>query len=46
MIRRLAALFLGVVEFRRSITTRVIDEGWYDAGRELAHLVTFRRYER
>ena len=38
---------LGVWEFRSAWTTDV--SGWhilaYDRGRELAHLVTFRRFE-
>ena len=41
------AFLLGVWEFRSSWTTRVADaySHAYDAGRELAHRVTLRRYE-
>lgn len=39
------AFLLGVYEFRRSFTSRVENETAYDWGRELAHIVTLRRYE-
>lgn len=44
----LMAFLKGVREFRRSFTTHYDDDNlleWYDRGRELAHVVTLRRYE-
>lgn len=47
-IKRLKAFALGVVEFRSGLTTymppSLIDI--YDCGRELAHRVTFRHWDR
>jgi len=46
-IRHPRVALLGVREFRGSVTTHVHDNliESYDSGRELAHLVTMRRYE-
>jgi len=55
MIPRLKAFLLGMFEFRTSLTTGYYDADgepiWpltlaYDSGRELAHKITLRRYER
>ncbi len=49
LIDHLAAFFAGIVEFRRSLTTaypgRDDLNDAYEWGRELAHWVTFRKYE-
>jgi len=45
---RLKAFLLGVAEFRLSLTASYDDDGLmdaYDSGRELAHLLTLRRFE-
>jgi hypothetical protein len=46
-MKRLNAFWLGLQEFRRSVTTHfaadLIED--YDRGRELAHMLTLRRYE-
>ncbi len=46
-MKQIKTFFLGIMEFRRNATTHfdypLIE--WYDAGRELAHSLTFRRYE-
>lgn len=39
------AFLLGLLEFRRSFTSRVEHPDAYDAGRDLAHRLTFRRYD-
>lgn len=40
------AFFLGVVEFRHSITSNCDPHDFaYDCGRELAHRLTLRRFE-
>ena len=47
-MRYVAAFFRGVYEFRRSFTTGYNDYRLYEAydrGRELAHALTFRRFE-
>lgn len=47
-MNRLKAFFLGVVEFRLNCTTVFSDNDMgdaYDAGREWAHRLTFRRFE-
>ncbi len=49
MIRRVRAFLLGVLEFRSCYTTHFSE--WsamcaYDEGRELAHRLTLRRFER
>lgn len=44
----LKAFFLGMTEFRTSWTTSYDDDALmetYDRGRELAHALTFRRFE-
>lgn len=47
MFKRIKAFVLGVREFRSDFTTSydypLIE--WYDFGRELAHRVTFRRFD-
>ena len=48
-MKRLKAFFLGVVEFRLNCTTVFSDNDMgdaYDAGREWAHRLTFRRFDR
>jgi len=44
---RLRAFLLGVREFRTDLTSNPGEEliDSYDRGRELAHVLTFRRYE-
>ena len=39
------AFLLGMVEFRRSLTTRCEDDDAYEWGREWAHRLTFRAFE-
>jgi hypothetical protein len=40
------AFFTGLLEFRRLVTSAFEGhEDAYDTGRELAHRITFRRYE-
>ena len=44
----LKAFYLGIVEFRSSWTTHFFDyslQESYNLGRELAHRLTFRRFE-
>lgn len=45
---KIKAFFLGIKEFRSQMTTHydypVIL--WYDGGREIAHRITFRKFER
>lgn len=47
MIKRLKAFFIGIKEFRSGITTNpgadLIED--YDKGRDLAHRMTFRRWD-
>lgn len=48
MMRRLRAFFLGMIEFRTEFTTYFGDYDLieaYDSGRDLAHRLTFRRFE-
>ena len=48
-MKRIKAFFLGVVEFRLSFTTIIADNALqdaYDWGREWAHRLTLRRYDR
>jgi hypothetical protein len=48
MLKRLKAFLLGVKEFRTTFTTSYDDYDLmeaYDRGRELAHVVTLRRYD-
>ena len=46
MQHKLKAFFLGLSEFRQSFTTNCgIYDYYYDVGRELAHKLTFRRFE-
>lgn len=47
MLAKLRAFLLGVIEFRSDFTTNPGEDliGIYDAGRELAHRVTLRRFE-
>lgn len=45
---KIKAFILGVIEFKQTFTTYIADYALmvaYDAGRELAHRLTFRRYE-
>jgi hypothetical protein len=44
---RLRAFILGIREFRLGITTHFDDDliETYDRGRELAHRITFRRWD-
>lgn len=47
-IEKIKAFFKGMQEFRLTVTTHYDDYellDCYDAGRELAHRVTFRRFE-
>lgn len=47
-MRKLRAFILGITEFRTSWTTSFDDLDLmdsYDAGRELAHRITFRHFE-
>lgn len=47
-MRQMRAFFLGVIEFRLSLTTSFDDDDLmnaYDAGRDFAHRVTLRRFE-
>jgi len=46
-MKKLRAFFTGMREFRSGYTTNYCWElmGAYDAGRELAHRLTFRRFE-
>lgn len=47
-MRKLRTFMLGVIEFRSSVTTSFDDYDLllcYDAGRELAHRLTLRRFE-
>jgi hypothetical protein len=46
-MHRFHAFFLGLREFRLSVTTHFDDDllEWYDRGRDLAHRATLRRYE-
>lgn len=47
-MKTIQAFLLGMYEFRLSFTTHFEDYDLmnaYDSGRELAHCVTFRRYE-
>lgn len=49
MLTKLKAFMLGAWEFRLSMTTHFDDYDLleaYDLGREWAHRLTFRRYER
>lgn len=39
------AFFLGMLEFRQSITTRCDDDRAYELGREWAHRLTLRRFD-
>lgn len=43
----ITAFFLGMYEFRQNMTTSISSAllETYDAGRELAHCLTFRHYE-
>lgn len=47
-MRKILAFFQGMLEFRSDVTTSysfpLIES--YDAGREFAHILTFRRYDR
>ena len=48
-MRRIKAFFHGMIEFRRDFTTSYADEGLqdeYEWGREWAHRLTFRRFDR
>lgn len=47
-IKYLKAFALGVVEFRSDLTTHMTPSliNTYDYGRELAHRVTFRHWDR
>lgn len=48
MMPRVRAFFLGMREFRSAFTTHYISwrlRDCYDAGREWAHRLTFRRFE-
>lgn len=47
-MRKINAFLLGMKEFRSDITTH-FDESlinWYDWGREIAHRLTFRYFDR
>lgn len=47
-MQHIKAFLLGMAEFRLSFTTHIADYGLslsYDKGRELAHKLTFRRFE-
>lgn len=44
-MNKLIAFLLGVREFRQNVTTATDEIESYDRGRELAHLITFRRFE-
>lgn len=47
-MRKIRAFIKGVLEFRSSVTTHYDDLSlmdWYDRGRELAHVLTLRRFE-
>lgn len=47
-MKTIRAFILGMLEFRTSFTTHFDDDALlesYDAGRELAHIVTLRRFE-
>ena len=49
MTKKIRAFILGVLEFRHSVTTGF--DSWpelyaYDTGRDLAHRLTFRVYDR
>lgn len=46
-MKTIRAFVLGILEFRSSVTTNPGDDyiEAYDWGRELAHRVTFRRFE-
>lgn len=42
----LRAFLFGLAEFRSSFTTHFPEQAYaYDLGREIAHRLTFRRYE-
>ena len=42
---KLTAFVLGMTEFRQTVTTHTPHPEVYDRGRDLAHRLTFRRYE-
>lgn len=47
-MNKLRAFFLGILEFRLSITTNLVNEGFdyhYELGREWAHRLTLRRFD-
>lgn len=39
------AFITGIIEFRSDFTTHFDNIEAYDLGRELAHLITFRKFE-
>jgi hypothetical protein len=47
-MKKIHAFCLGIKEFKRSFTTHFGPSliNYYDAGRELAHLFTFRFFEK
>lgn len=48
-MKKIKAFILGISEFRLSCTTSYDDDdliNTYDAGREFAHRVTFRKWDR
>lgn len=47
MTKKIKAFILGMTEFRCDITTHFDDDliEVYDAGRELAHKITMRKFE-
>lgn len=46
-MKRIKIFLLGMWEFRHGTTTHFDypEIEWYDAGRELAHILTFRHFE-
>lgn len=46
-MKTIRAFLLGLIEFRSSVTTDVGWELWetYDAGRDMAHRLTFRHWD-
>ena len=47
-MKHIKAFFLGLVEFKQDMTTHFDNDGLletYDAGRELMHRLTLRRYD-
>lgn len=45
-MKTVRAFLLGVREFRHMITSRTENQAAYDWGREWAHRITFRHFER